>query len=243
MKKSILFIFLGLTFAFQTTSLKAQAVEIHGKPNVWFLLLNHYKVTPKLRIGNEFHIRRDDWLKDQQQLLIRPYLDYKLHEKFHVTAGYTYIRTSPYGKYPLLIPQPEHNVWEQFVINNKIEKNEISHRFRIEHRFRGRIETSRAGEGFIGGFSFTNRFRYRLTYKRPLSELLFVNVFDELWVNQSNRFQIQSFDRNWFYAGLGMNFLETGNVQLAYLHQWAQNNPTRFEQHQSIQVTVQYDFN
>lgn len=240
---TVLALLLGALFAFQGVSVKAQSPIVHGNPNVWFLLLNHYSITPKLKIGNEFHIRRDAWLKDQQQLLIRPYFDYKLHERFHLTAGYSYILTSPYGDYPVPVAQPEHNVWEQFVINNKIGKNKISHRYRMEHRFRGGFATDPGGEDIIDGYNFSNRFRYRLTYRRPLTDILFIHAFDEIWVNLSDRFAIRSFDRNWVYAGLGAKFLEGGNVQLAYLYQWGQNNSARYERHHSLQVTVQYDFN
>ncbi len=243
MRKIIIVAVLGVLMVFTGIPLKAQAPLVHGNPNAWFLLLNHYRFAPKWRIGNEFHIRRDDWLKDQQQLLIRPYLEYKLSDKVDLTAGYTYILTGTYGDFANPINQPEHNIWEQLVIKNKIGKNSISHRYRLENRFRGNIATSQIGEDFIDGYSFSNRFRYRLTYKRPLSDLLFVHVFDEVWINMSNKFQIRSFDRNWLYAGLGAKFLDGGNVQLAYVHQWGENNPSRFEQHHTLQLTIQYDFN
>jgi len=219
-----------------------QAQEVFGKSDVWFLLLNHVKLSEKVSLGNEFHIRRDDWIKDQEQLLIRPYVDYKVNENTIVSVGYTFIRTSPYGKYPLAITKPENNFWEQVTLKQTLGKLNISHRYRLEHRFKGRIVTNGSGASEIRGADYANRFRYRLIAKRNLTEKLFLHAFDEIWFNISKEVRPESLDRNWFFAALGWRAFTDGNIQLGYLKQWIKLSDDRFERHPTLQVVVQRDF-
>ncbi|MEQ8338233.1 MAG: hypothetical protein RIA62_12845, partial [Cyclobacteriaceae bacterium] len=64
----IVFTFLSL--------LPSQAQEVHGEPDVWFLLLNHYKINDTWSVGNEFHMRYSDYLNEEEQLLIRPFVNF-----------------------------------------------------------------------------------------------------------------------------------------------------------------------
>ena len=218
-----------------------QVQEVHGNPNVWFLALNHVKIGERWKIGNELHVRRDAWLRDQQQFLERPYVVFKIREGVSAVAGYTYILTSPYGDYPLPIAQPEHNVWEQITLDHQYEKLRVSHRFRMEHRWRGQLASLVNDEVIVDGYGFSNRARYRLTMSRDFTPELFWVAFDELWVNFNNRMQLTSFDRNWVFAALGYRFVQHGNIQLGYLHQWGRNSDLRYERHHTVQLVIQYD--
>ncbi|MDH5610141.1 MAG: DUF2490 domain-containing protein [Cyclobacteriaceae bacterium] len=214
--------------------------QIYGQPDAWFMLLNHYKLSERWVVGNEWHVRRNDWLSQQEQLLIRPFATFNTESKVGLTAGYTYIKTSPYGEYPLPIALPEHNVWEQITIGQKIKNITVSHRYRMEHRFRGTFMQNAAGDYVTGDYQFANRFRYRITTRKPLNEHFFVQAFDEVWLNFTDRFLLSGFDRNWFYAGLGWSYLPNANVQLGYMHQWIQRGPN-YEKHPTLQLVLQYD--
>ena len=220
----------------------AQAQEVFGKSDVWFMLLNHVKLSDKIQLGNELHIRRDDGLKDQEQFLIRPYLDYTANKNVVLTVGYTYISTSPYGKYPFAIKKPESNFWEQITLKHEVGNFKLAHRYRMEHRFKGRIVPDNNGGSEINGTDFANRFRYRFTLKKDLTGKLFVHAFDEIWFNVSKDVKPESFDRNWFFAAMGWHAFEHGNIQLGYLKQWIRSNSNRFERHPTLQVVVQRDF-
>ena len=217
------------------------AVEVHGKPNAWFLVLTKIKFNDKWSFVNEFHVRRDNWLKDQQQLIIRPAFNFEISPGFEATAGYSFIRNSPYGKYPILAATPEHNFWEQITLNHSIKKFEISHRYRLEHRFIGKLTLKDNDEYKVDGFNYKARLRYRLTLKTNISELFYIHAFDELWVPISKTFQQVGFDRNWLYAGVGHNLSNSAHVELAYLHQWTRNNEIRYEVHPTIQLTFSHN--
>ncbi|XOV95010.1 MAG: DUF2490 domain-containing protein [Bacteroidota bacterium] len=218
---------------------QVNAQEVHGEPDVWFLLLNHYKLNDNWSLGNEFHMRFDDYLNDKEQLLIRPFLNYHANPNVVFTVGYTFINTYPYGQYPLPASKPENNIWEQVTLIQNVGKINIQHRYRWEHRWQGDLVQNAPGDPFIvDGFSYSNRFRYRITVRRPISERLFINVFDELWIRMDEHLRNVDFDRNWLYLALGLKLNDKVSLQAAYLHHYAKNNPTRFEKHPTLQFTV-----
>ncbi|MEQ8474406.1 MAG: DUF2490 domain-containing protein [Marinoscillum sp.] len=221
----------------------AYAQEVHGEPNVWFLLLLNHELNDHWNVGTELHMRYDDYLNESQQLLFRPYIDYMAKSKDVVyTFGYTYIKTFPYGDYPLAIEKPEHNIWEQVTLKHEVNKLSISHRFRLEQRWQAVINYDDTDDSyFLDGTSFGSRFRYRLTLTHPINEKFFVNIFDELWI-KSDSPNMVLYDRNWIYTALGYNLSNSANVQLAYLHQYAYNNPTRYERHHGLQITGSVKF-
>lgn len=229
----------GVLLLLSTIDSKGQ--EVHGDPNVWFFMLNHYSINEKWRIGNELHVRRNDWIKEQEQFLIRPYVDYKLNDNVSFTVGYTYIKNSQFGKYPLPTTIPENNIWEQVTLTQKIGKLKIMHRYRQEHRFIGVPVQETDGSFDIDGTRFTNRFRYRLTLFRDLTDDLFVHVFDEIWFHQDG-LKPESFDRNWLYAGAGYRVARNANVQLGFLHQWIKATADRYAERPTVQLMFQYDF-
>lgn len=218
----------------------AKGQEVEGEMNVWFFMLNHYSVNEKWRVGNEIHVRRYDWVKDQEQFLIRPFVDYILNKDVTFTAGYTYIKTSSFGPLPSGITVPENNIWEQVTLNHMVGKLLISHRLRQEHRWVGEIEGDPSTGLEIDGTHFTNRFRYRLTLRHDLGEKWFAHVFDEFWFHQDGM-KPERFDRNWFYAGLGYRVAKSGNVQLGYMGQRIKVGDNFLEM-PTIQLMFQYDF-
>lgn len=238
MKKIIRpFLFLGFFIA-GVLSLQSQTTNTHA--DAWFLMLNHLKFHHNWSVGNEFHLRRTDFVGTQEQVLIRPYVNY--HGKNWIgTAGYTYISNYPWkGNFPS--STPEHNVWEQITLNHKIGKLGFFHRYRMEHRFRGQWAFAADSSQFRDGFAFANRFRYRITLRRNLAEKWFVEVFDEIWLNFSPKMQWRSFDRNWWYVALAYRINPNANVRLAYLHQWNKIGADIFDRHPTLQVVFQWDF-
>lgn len=234
--QQILLLWCGvLLFAAQNT----QAQEIHGKADVWSSLIINYQINKKWSVGNEVHFRLDNWFAQPEQFLIRPSVSYQVKPKLKASLGYTYVHAFPYGDFALPADRPEHNVWEQISLSQKIGKVALTHRYRLEQRFQSLLDPTK-GKYTFQEINFAHRFRYRLTVKIPLYKTLFFSAFDELWIGASNNFKKITFDRNWFYAGLGWQATGYMNVQLGYLHQYVQNNPDRFERHHTLQLTLKF---
>lgn len=140
------------------------------------------------------------------------------------------------------IAVPEHNFWEQLTLNQILGKYKLSHRYRIEHRFQGVLVSDESGNYYIEGHDFANRFRYRFSLKRDLTSVWFINTFDELWINMDDNLSPKSFDRNWFYAALGVHISPHANMQLGYMHQWIKKANDLFERHNTMTIVFQSDF-
>ena len=241
------YIFCLLLFALTTTRTAAQ--EIHGDNDVWFLLLNKVDLSDKWSFLNETHLRRHQWLEQQEQFLIRPGFNYAFNDAVVATVGYTYIKTYQYGQYPLPVDVPENNVWEQITLSHKItEQVNMSHRYRIEHRWIGDIRNDGITAPEIDGTRFTQRFRYRITANFPIIKTdegtrVYGHVFDEMWLNLRDELHVLNFDRNWLYLGVGCRFSPTSRIEVAFLDQWI-NQPAnnRYEHNPTVQFTAVYDF-
>lgn len=242
--KKLLLLTLLTTVAFADASF-AQTVT-KGNVNTWFLLLNRFDLSDKFAITNELHERTGDLLQDQATFIFRPSVDYKLNGAVELSAGYSYIRSSPYAPYSLPISRDEHNIWEQAFIKQKVGNVTLAHRFRLEHRFVGHIDapTTPGGDFTINGSDYSNRFRYRFILSFDIAKFkqgtqaLFFNSFDELWINQSNNLMPSSFARNWIYTGLGYRFSKSFNIQLAHMHQYDKTGANNFISSSIIQLSV-----
>lgn len=244
MIKSLRFLFkISICLLLFTHSITSSGQDVHGDPDVWFLLLNNYKINEKWSVGNELHMRYTDYLSSKQQLLERPFVNYHFNSKVTATAGYTFINTWPYGDFPLPTEKPENNVWEQINLKQTINKWVIQHRYRLEQRWQGDLVQQSDGTFMVDGYTFSQRFRYRLTVTVPLSEKYFINAFDEIWLRSESSREDIHYDRNWVYVGLGYHISSLISIQTAFLHQYIQNNPARYERHSGVQFTALINLN
>ncbi|MFB6306824.1 MAG: DUF2490 domain-containing protein [Flavobacteriales bacterium] len=231
-----------IIFFFSLITIEGYTQKTDNQSDAWFFLLNHYKLNDKWSAGSEIHWRNTRFLQDKEQLLLRPFIAYKPNKGVSYTAGYTFIQSYSTSYNNLPISKPEHNIWEQVSLKQTLNKFRISHRFRIEHRFQGDISLNDNAEHEINGFEFSNRFRYRLTLKRSLTDKLFIHLFDEIWIKMNDEFKFPVYGKNWFYAGLGYKIIKNGNLQLAYLHQNINKGNGFFVRNPTVQFTFQYDF-
>ena len=213
--------------------------EVFGKPNVWFLQLTTYDLNEKWSVGNELHARFDDYLRDPQQILIRPFLSYHSKKELVFSGGYTFITTYPYGPYALPENLPEHNVWEQIEFKQELGRTKLIHRYRLEQRWIGNLVLNPENREFeVDGYNLRHRFRYRLTAFVSLSDKWFLHFFNEFFVRTGEDITLIGFDRNWIYGGAGYKLNDKMNIQLAYLHQYTRISALLFEQHHTIQGTI-----
>lgn len=71
--------------------------EVYGKPEVWFLLLNGVEISDQWSVSNELHLRYDDDFKDKEQLLIRPFVNYKVSNGIYCLAHQLLTNVCPKG--------------------------------------------------------------------------------------------------------------------------------------------------
>lgn len=209
---------------------------VHGNPNAWAMgMITFGSEDSPWHGGNEMHWRMDSWI-EPQQLLIRPFIGYKLYQELDLSLGYTLVKTYPYGEFPLPSTVTEHNIWEQILFKGKIADVTHSHRWRVEHRWIEALGNQAVDEI---DYILRHRLRYRFTLIYPLEKGLYLSAWDELFLHLDGQ-SVSPYDRNWFYAGMGYKNDEGLDLQLGYLHQSIQNNSERWEINPGLQLSAFY---
>lgn len=248
MKKTLL-ILATLVASINTPSF-AQTVT-YGNTNTWFLLMNRFYLSDKFTISNELHERSGSFLDDQATFIFRPSVDYSLNSNTEFSVGYSYVRSTPYAPYTLRLPINEHNIWEQVLLKFNAGKVQMMNRIRFEHRFVDKIDSVTAAGGYDyypNGSKFANRFRFRFNLSFDVAKVnkgkhsIFINAFDEIWINQSNNLMPTNMGRNWIYTGLGYKFNKDFNIQLAHLHQYDRVGNNSYVSSSIIQLSLFKNF-
>jgi hypothetical protein len=244
MKPSLFISFTIVLFTLLNISASGQsnARRHTNNSNAWFMYFGNHKFSSKLGWHTEVQLRRNEFVSNSQQLLLRTGLDYYLKNNARLTFGYAFIETHPYGGFAVANAFPEHRIWQQFTTTQDFNRFKLNHRYRLEQRNIGNAAT---GE-FKGG-RFENRVRYMVkgTYvvtpewKRPL----FAAAYDEIFLSFGKEVAYNIFDQNRLYGALGITISETLKMEVGYLYQLvqartldAQDAKMRMENNHTLQI-------
>ncbi len=205
MKKTILLLAL-----FFTLSNVAQEIG-DNKLGSWHMYFGTNKVSEKLSIHTEAQLRYYENGKNFNQLLLRTGLNYHINPDAIVTGGYAYISTDPSfeGNENQINNISEHRIFEQFILKNKVGRFLFEHRYRLEQRF---IEVENPNSPFFRK-STQHRARYRIQVTYPLSDVFFLNFYDEIFLN----LQDNVYGQNRLYGAIGANVFKNTSVQIGFL--------------------------
>jgi hypothetical protein len=235
MKKQVIIILLIGAFC---SHVQAQDREVARNNDLWFLQLSKFYFENGFGLENELHLRLADWGGEKQQILIRPSVFFTLNDAVTFHLGYTHIETYPYGEQAIAIRTPENNLWAQVTLNHEVVGLQVAHRYRLEERWTGKVINT-AGQPEIDGSLHRNRFRYRFTLKKSLSDKTYLAAFNEVWINFGENTGLNRLDQNWIYIGAGHKINKSLAIELGYLHQWlAKADGNHFESNNTIQLTA-----
>ncbi|QTN39137.1 DUF2490 domain-containing protein [Cryomorphaceae bacterium] len=203
-------------------------------PSVWGLYNGRYDLNDQWFLNTEVHLRFTDGVSTFQQFLFRPQVSYVLSSHFIFSAGYTYIHSYPYGAQPIATDFAENNLWEEVMINHTWNRLKFSHRLRMEHRWQQRIVLDEMGGVGKDGYTYGNRFRYRLTLEHPIgSGPWSVVVYDEVFFGTNQFLVPQGVNQNWLYISAKYKVSDRLAVQTGWQQQYlelagggTQQNPT-----------------
>ncbi|MFK7812120.1 MAG: DUF2490 domain-containing protein [Maribacter sp.] len=200
--------FLLLTLFFAISSFAQQIGD--DQLGSWHMYFGTNKISDKVSLHTEGQLRYFEQAKNFNQLLLRTGLNYHINPDAIVTGGYGYISTD--GSFEEITDEVnaiEHRIFEQLILKNKVGQFKFEHRYRLEQRFISRGEKEQAN------YSKSNehRARYRLQVTIPLTDIFFLNFYDEIFLN----LQDSVYGQNRLYAALGLNVTENLSVQMGYL--------------------------
>ena len=223
--------------------------QIDVNNNSWWNYSGTHKLTNKVSLFTLYSWRRNDFVKNWQQSLVRVGVSYKLSDNFTITPGYDWVVTFPYGKQPTAVQFTEHRIFEQFVLKNKVNRIYFTHRYRFEQRFLENASLGLDNQKITDGYRLRQRARYRLTITIPLNHktmednTIFLTVFDEVFINFGKGTANNSLDQNWVSAALGWKFNSKMNVKLGYQNQFIiKSNGINMERNHTFTVAIGYNF-
>ncbi len=171
----------------------------------------------------EYQWRRTNGVKQWQQSLLRGAVQYRPSEQVSFALGYGWIETFPYGKYPIAAAGtfPEHRIFEQMTLKQPINKLGLTHRFRVEQRWLGKIKPETDSE--IESWSFAHRFRYMLRAQRPIimknDFMLYVAAGDEIFIGAGKNVGMNIFDQNRLMFSAGVKLNKNISVEAGFINQ------------------------
>ncbi|WP_026302557.1 DUF2490 domain-containing protein [Psychroflexus tropicus] len=215
-------------------SLNAVAQVEESKLGNW--LMYFYNVNfenSDFGVQGDFQYRNWNTLGDLEQLLLRSGLTYRPNgEPILFTLGYANITTGTPGESSSTVN--ENRIYQEALINHKILKRvHLAHRFRYEQRW-------------VENQDFRTRFRYNLFVNIALNseelspKTYYVALYNELFMNgerDNGLNELELFDRNRTYFGLGYVLTKSTRVQVGIMRQetevWTKNQ-LQFSLHQNL---------
>ncbi|MEM9983317.1 MAG: DUF2490 domain-containing protein [Bacteroidota bacterium] len=171
-------------------------------------------------IQGDFQYRHWNILGDMEQLLLRSGITYSPKEAgIMFTLGYANITTGTFGEKNATFN--ENRIYQEAFIPQKLGKRyHLIHRFRYEQRW-------------VDDQDFRTRYRYNLILNVPINQkelvkkALYIALYNEIFINGQNDIgedrEVQLFDRNRIYLGLGYALRDNVRLQLGWMNQTTVN--------------------
>jgi len=227
MRITILFL---VAYSATLANLQAQNTRINDHNQIgWYNYFGTFKIANKFSIHSEYQWRRDNYITDKQQGLLRVGLNYQANPKLQLRLGYAWIETYAYGDYPINgmgKDFTEHRTYQMATLTDKISRLDISHRFMLEQRFVGRYTS--ANLATEDDYLFLNRLRYMFRVQMPLKgssiddNTPYIAMYDEIFIGFGPNVNENIFDQNRFGLLLGYKFNSGFRIEGGYLNQTVQ---------------------
>ncbi len=195
----------------------------------WYNYFGTFKVSDKVGIHNEYQWRRNNFIADPKQNLLRVGLNYTLNPRILFRIGYAWIETYPYGEIPLNglgRDFTEHRIFQMLQLSHKEGMVDFSHRFMLEQRFVGRYSASNVESE--DEFPLFNRMRYMIRLQAPLKgkemkdKTPYAAFYNEIFIGFGKNVNANVFDQNRIGLLLGYRFNKTVRLEAGYLNQTLQ---------------------
>ncbi len=195
----------------------------------WLGYFGTVKISDKYSIHSEYQWRRDNYIQDPLQGLLRVGLNYQANPKLQLRLGYAWIETQTYGDFPINgfgKDFTEHRIFQMATLTDKLALVDISHRFMLEQRFVGRY-TNAALER-EDDYLLLHRLRYMLRVQVPLKgtsiadHTPYLAAYNEILIGFGKNVNENIFDQNRLGLLLGYKFNNQLRLEAGYLNQTVQ---------------------
>lgn len=206
----------------------SQEKVIDNQFNSWWTYGGTHKINENYGLHTIASFRRNDFVNDWQQTLVRVGINRKISSNVTFGIGGDWATTWPYGEQPIGERTTEYRTYERIELKQNVNKLALKQRFNLEQRY--------VNDNTL------HRLRYRFTMSHPLSEQLSFVAFDEVFLHLGSRFYGKNFNQNWAYLGLKYK-VGKGSISLGYMNQFlVKGDRLRAESNHTLSVGYGYNF-
>lgn len=213
--------------------------------NAWFVFSADVALSPKWGILFDASARRSGPIDETMANFVRGGLSYALKEDVKFAVGLNWSESGVYGELPSDYPVTERRVWEQLVLTHDIGRLGLSHRYRLEQRFRGRRNDPDVDH--IDYWERSSRFRYQVKGTLPLRGdavdpgEAYLSASNEIFVGIGSKVRYNIFDQNRATVSLGYRFNRNWRGELGFLeHVIFKSNGTDVERNHTMTFTMSF---
>lgn len=195
----------------------------------WLASFNTFSLNKKFSLHFDAQLRSTDKLQQVQTILLRPGINYHVNKSVVGTIGYAYISNKrTLNRVEALLP--EHRIWQQALLSQKIKKVSIAHRLRFEERFISKaVVTNNSLK--TNGSDAAFRLRYFIRSIVPQLQTSAANTFakglffalqNEVFVNTGDKSAVngKTFDQNRLYGAVGYRLPGKIDIETGYMNQY-----------------------
>ena len=213
--------------------------------NGWLVFNADVALSEKWAVLFDASARRSGTFDEPMANFVRGGLAYEVNDNVRVAVGANWSRTYPYGELPSAYPVTERRIWEQVVLSHEIGRLDLSHRYRLEQRFRGRRNDADVDQ--IDFWERSSRFRYQAKATLPLSgdaiepREWYVSLANELFIGIGRNVQYNIFDQNRATLSVGYRLTRQWRGEVGFLeHVIFKANGTDVERNHTLTFTLSY---
>lgn len=206
---------------------KSQNNRIHDHNTVsWFTTSNTIITGKMTSLYLEYNWRRINGISEPMQHLFRTGFMYSPSEKTVFMLGLAYAISYPYSEYPASTPEarfPERRIFQQVSIKDQIRKMTVTHRFRLEQRWTGRMDSGDIKK--VASWNYSNRVRYQIKLSKEIIPSkagkggLYGVIQNELFISFGKNVKTNIFDQNRLGILLGTRLHRYFSIEGGYFNQ------------------------
>jgi hypothetical protein len=229
MKQLIQLFATGIFLLIATTS-SAQNTRLRDNNRIgWYSGTGTFAFNKKWSGHLEYQWRRDNYITNWQQSLLRTGINYHANSSTTFRLGYAWAETYAYGDYPLNAfgkTFTEHRMYQMATLTQRSGSVDLSHRMVLEQRWLPRYNAAASIKP--DDWLFMNRARYMLRLQRSLigktleDKEPYLAAYDEILVGFGKNVNENIFDQNRLGLLLGYRFSPKFRMEAGYISQIVQ---------------------
>lgn len=234
-------------------SAQSTRLTVHEKIG-WYNYFGTFKLSEKVGLHTEYQWRRENYISNWQQSLLRVGVNYQVNPRVLFRIGYAWVETFAYGELPINSlgkDFSEHRIFQMIQFSHKEGRLDLQHRFMLEQRFIGKYNSILSEKE--DEFQLLNRMRYMFRFQIHLKGVEIVNctpylaVYDEVFIGFGKNVAANIFDQNRIGVLLGYKFSKKLKVEAGYLNQILQfgrlvNGKNVFQNNKGLIMNANFNF-